>query len=121
MFLKYDWAPKLLYYCTNGGVAWPGLTRSAFPRYFEDLIATAVAADAEANAPLEEVLTEEERDEVAKLRGAVDELSDKYEGILDSLRTDEVCVRGRTFFYFFIFFCCVIGCVYVASLLLQYI
>jgi len=59
-------------------------------RYFEDLIATAIAADAEANAPLEEVLTEEEREEVASLRQAVDELSEKYEGILDSLRADEV-------------------------------
>lgn len=64
-------------------------------RYFEGLIATAVAADAEANAPLEEVLTEEEREEVAKLREAVDELSDKYEGVLDNLRTDEV--RARNF------------------------
>lgn len=60
--------------------------------YFEDLIATAVAADAEANAPLEEILTEEERDEVARLREAVGELSDKYERILDSLRADEVRV-----------------------------
>eukprot|EP00903_Cladosiphon_okamuranus_P019223 g17677.t1 len=62
-------------------------------RYFEDLIATAVAADAEANAPIEEVLTEEERDEVAMLREAVGELSDKYEGILDSLRADEETAR----------------------------
>ncbi len=59
-------------------------------RYFEDLIATAIAADAEANAPLEEVLTEEEREEVASLRQAVDALSEKYEGILGSLRVDEV-------------------------------
>lgn len=69
-----------------------------FPRYFEDLIAAAVAADAEANAPLEEVLTEDERDEVAKLRGAVKELSNKYEGILDNLRADEVGgARGGQF------------------------
>eukprot|EP00752_Nemacystus_decipiens_P008279 g7402.t1 len=62
-------------------------------RYFEDLIATAVAADAEANSPLEEVLTEEERDEVAKLREAVDELTAKHQGILDSLRADEETAR----------------------------
>lgn len=49
-----------------------------------------MAADAEANAPMEDVLTEEERAEVADLRGAVDGLSEKYEGVLDSLRADEV-------------------------------
>lgn len=58
--------------------------------YFEDLIATAVAADAEANAPMEDVLTEEERAEVAELRRAVEGMSEKYEGVLDSLRADEV-------------------------------
>ncbi|CAM9874380.1 unnamed protein product [Ectocarpus sp. 6 AP-2014] len=62
-------------------------------RYFEDLIATAVAVDAEANAPVEEVLTDEERVEVGKLRQAIDELSGKYEGVLDSLRTDEETAR----------------------------
>lgn len=62
-------------------------------RYFEDLIATAIAADAEANAPTEEVLTEEERREVGELRQAVDGLSDKYDTILDSLRQDEVRER----------------------------
>ncbi|CAN0035496.1 unnamed protein product [Ectocarpus sp. 12 AP-2014] len=62
-------------------------------RYFEDLIATAVAVDAEANAPVEEVLTDEERAEVGRLREAIDELSGKYEGILDSLRTDEETAR----------------------------
>lgn len=63
---------------------------SSHHSYFEDLIATAVAADAEANAPTEELLTEKERAEVAELRQAVDGLADKYEGILDSLRVDEV-------------------------------
>ncbi|CAM9731448.1 unnamed protein product, partial [Hapterophycus canaliculatus] len=62
-------------------------------RYFEDLIATAIAADAEANAPMEEVLTEEERRDVAELRQAVDGLSDKYDTILDSLREDEETAR----------------------------
>lgn len=72
-----------------------GSSLVAHHRYFEDLIATAIAADAEANAPTEEVLTEEERREVAELRQAVDGLSDKYDTILGSLREDEVCAKGR--------------------------
>lgn len=59
-------------------------------RYFEGLIATAVAAEAEANAPAEEGLNDEERLAVARLREEVEVFSKKYDGILDSLRVDEV-------------------------------
>lgn len=59
-------------------------------RYFEELIAKAIAADAEANAPADEGLSEEERLEVARLRLEVEAFSDKYEGLLTSLRKDEV-------------------------------
>ena len=70
-------------------------------RYFEELIATAIAVDAEANAPADEGLSETERLEVARLRLEVDAFSDKYEGILGSLREDEV--YGQTMIlYFFI-------------------
>lgn len=62
-------------------------------RYFEELIATAIAVDAEANAPADEGLSEEERLEVARLRLEVEAFSDKYEGILASLREDEVCMQ----------------------------
>lgn len=45
--------------------------------------------DAEANAPADEGLSEEERVEVARLRLEVEAFSLKYEGILTSLREDE--------------------------------
>lgn len=67
-------------------------------RYFEELIATAIAVDAEANAPADEGLSEEERLEVARLRLEVEAYSDKYEGILASLREDEV-YEQTTLFY----------------------
>lgn len=59
-------------------------------RYFEGIIAAAVAAEAEANAPAEEGLSEEERVEVTRLRREIDDFSQKYEEVLDSLRIDEV-------------------------------
>lgn len=59
-------------------------------RYFEGLIAKAVAAEAEANAPPEAGLSDEERLEVARLRQEVEALSEKYDGIIDSLRVGEV-------------------------------
>lgn len=60
-------------------------------RYFEGLIATAVAAEAEANAPGDEGMTDEEGAEVARLREEVDAFTSKYGDLQDSLRAGEVC------------------------------
>lgn len=61
-----------------------------YGRYFEGLIAKAVAAEAEANAPADEGLTDEEREEISGLRREVEAFTRQYEGLLDSLRADEV-------------------------------
>ena len=64
-------------------------------RYFECLIASAVAAEAEANSPTEERLSSEERVELAALRREVEGLSGKHESILESVRVAEVSARSR--------------------------
>lgn len=59
--------------------------------YFEGLIAKAVAAEAEANAPADEGLTADELEEVSRLRKEVEAFTRQYEELLDTLREEEVC------------------------------
>ncbi|CAN0277227.1 unnamed protein product [Discosporangium mesarthrocarpum] len=59
-------------------------------RYFEELIAKTVAEEAEANAPPEETLSLEEREEVAEAHREIEELVHRYEDVLDQLREEEV-------------------------------
>lgn len=63
-----------------------------------------MSANAEANAPAGDAMSEAERQEVGRLRKEVDAFSLQHEGILDSLRAAEVGAISITFFFFFLWF-----------------